>query len=381
MSDASAAFSTGHIKLVSRAAAKEGAQASNELALNEVAPLLEQVRQQFPDLLWTPRIQFAGLIDVPDDKGLTKAQAPIFGFGVDLLGPDSVDRRIMQLERSIVRGRLPSARNEALISDGLANQLGIGPGATATLISTTMFGSMSTVNFTIAGTVNFGVRAMDRGAMIADLADLQVGLDMEDSAGEILGLFRDSLYHRAEADAVATAINARWTKGDEEFSPTALTMHGQPGASELMDYIGLVTGAAVVIFAVVMSVVLWNAGLIGGLRRYGEVGLRLAFGEDKGRLYRAMLIEAAAIGLFGSIVGTILALLPAYWLQVHGWDLGYLFANSSLMLSNVIRTEITPVAFVIGFVPGLIANVVGTAIAGVGIYKRQTATLMKELEA
>ena len=85
--------------------------------------------------------------------------------------------------------------------------------------------------------------------------------------------------------------------------------------------------------------------------------------------------------MFGSIVGTILALLPAYWLQVHGWDLGYLFANSSLMLSNVIRTEITPVAFVIGFVPGLLANVVGTAIAGIGIYKRQTATLMKELEA
>ena len=381
MSDASSAFSTGHLKLVSTAAAKEGEQASNELAMNNVAPLLEQVRQQFPQLLWTPRIRFAGLLDIPDDKGLTKAQAPIFGFGVDLLGPDSVDRRILRLEQSIVRGRLPSARNEVLISDGLANQLGIGPGATATLISTTMFGSMSTSNFTVAGTVNFGVRAMDRGAMIADITDLQAGLDMDDSAGEILGLFRDSLYHRAEADAVATSFNARWTKGDDEFSPTALTMHGQPGVSELMDYIDIVTGAIIAIFAIVMSIVLWNAGLIGGLRRYGEIGLRLAFGEDKGRLYRGMLIEAVVIGLFGSIVGTILALLPAYWLQVHGWDLGYLFANSSLMLSNVIRTEITPVAFVIGFIPGLLANVVGTAIAGIGIYKRQTATLMKELEA
>jgi putative ABC transport system permease protein len=381
MSDASAAFSTGHLKLVSRAAAKEGDQASNELALNRVAPLLEQVRQQFPQLLWTPRIRFAGLLDIPDDKGLTRAQAPIFGFGVDLLGTDSVDRRIMQLERSIVRGRLPSARNEVLISDGLANQLGIGPGAIATLISTTMFGSMSTSNFTVAGTVNFGIRAMDRGAMIADITDLQTGLDMEDSAGEILGLFRDSLYHRAEADAIAEAFNARWTKGDDEFLPTALTMHGQPGVSELMDYIGVVTGGIIAVFAIVMSIVLWNAGLIGGLRRYGEVGLRLAFGEDKGRLYRGMLIEAVAIGLFGSIVGTILALLPAYWLQVHGWDIGYLFANSSLMLNNVIRTEITPVAFVIGFIPGLVANVVGTAIAGIGIYKRQTATLMKELEA
>jgi putative ABC transport system permease protein len=48
MSDASSAFSTGHLKLVSRAAAKEGEQASNELAMNNVAPLLEQVRQQFP---------------------------------------------------------------------------------------------------------------------------------------------------------------------------------------------------------------------------------------------------------------------------------------------------------------------------------------------
>ena len=381
MSDASAAFSTGHLKVVSKAAAKEGDQASNELALNQIAVLLEQMRQQFPELLWTPRIRFAGLLDIPDDNGLTKAQAPIFGFGVDLLSPDSTDRRIMNLERSIVRGRLPSAPNEALISDGLANQLGIEPGATATLISTTMFGSMSTSNFTVAGTVNFGVRAMDRGAMIADISDLQRGLDMEDSAGEVLGLFRDSLYHRADADAVATAFNTRSTNGDDEFAPTALTMHGQPGASELMDYMDLVTGGIVAIFAIVMSIVLWNAGLIGGLRRYGEIGLRLAFGEDKGRLYRGMLIEAVAIGLFGSIVGTILALLPAYWLQVHGWDLGYLFANSSLMLNNVIRAEITPVAFVIGFIPGLLANVVGTAIAGIGIYKRQTATLMKELEA
>jgi hypothetical protein len=24
-----------------------------------------------------------GCLDIPDDKGLTKAQAPIFGFGVD----------------------------------------------------------------------------------------------------------------------------------------------------------------------------------------------------------------------------------------------------------------------------------------------------------
>jgi putative ABC transport system permease protein len=36
---------------------------------------------------------------------------------------------------------------------------------------------------------------------------------------------------------------------------------------------------------------------------------------------------------------------------------------------------------VIGFVPGLLATGLGTAISGMGVYKRQTAALMKELEA
>jgi putative ABC transport system permease protein len=381
MNDASAAFSSGHLKVASKAAAKEGEQASNELAISGVGGLLDEVRRQFPDLLWTPRIRFAGLLDVPDEQGRTKAQAPIFGFGVNLIAADSPDRQIMHLERSIVRGRLPASPHEILVSDGLAIQLGIAPGATATLISTTMFGSMATSNFTVAGTVNFGVRAMDRGAMIADIADIQLALDMEDSAGEVLGLFRNSRYDRGRADAVAAAFNAGVARDGDEFTPTMLTMHGQPGVTELVDYIQVVSSAGTVIFTIIMSIVLWNAGLIGGLRRYGEIGLRLAFGEDKGRLYRAMLVESLAIGLFGSIVGTALALVPAYWMQVKGLDMGYLFANSSLMLNSVIRTEITPATFVVGFVPGVIANVIGAAIAGVGIYKRQTASLMKELEA
>jgi putative ABC transport system permease protein len=389
MSDASAAFSTGHLKVTSRAAATEGEQASNELALSGVGSLVDELRRQFPEVIWTPRVRFAGLLDIPDQNGQTKAQAPVFGFGINLLAADSPDRKIMHLERAIVRGRLPSAAREILVSDSLARQLGVGPGATATLISTTLFGSMAVSNFTIAGTVDFGVRAMDRGAMLADLADIQSALDMDDSATEVLGLFGDSLYRRSAADAIAGSFNAPRSGGDE-FSPVMMTMHGQPGVAELLDYIEIVASAGTAIFTIVMSIVLWNAGLVGSLRRYGEIGLRLAFGEDKGQLYRAMLVESLAIGLFGSIVGTgggraapgrVLALAPSYWMQVHGLDMGYLFANSSLMVNNVIRTQITAASFAIGFVPGVLANLIGTAIAGVGIYKRQTATLMKELEA
>ena len=120
--------------------------------------------------------------------------------------------------------------------------------------------------------------------------------------------------------------------------------------------------------------------MIGSLRRYGEIGVRLAFGEDKAHLYRAMIVESLVIGLVGSVVGTALAMGPAYWLQSKGFDFSSLMPNSSLMINGVIRAQISAVSFFIGFLPGLLATGIGTAISGIGVYKRQTATLMKELE-
>jgi putative ABC transport system permease protein len=44
------------------------------------------------------------------------------------------------------------------------------------------------------------------------------------------------------------------------------------------------------------------------------------------------------------------------------------------------RSEITPRMYYIGFIPGVISMFIGSALAGTAIYKRQTATLFKELE-
>jgi putative ABC transport system permease protein len=380
MGESSAAFATGHLKVSSRAYARAGDAASNELAYVGVSSLLRELQTEAPELMWTPRIRFAGLIDVPDERGETRAQAPLVGLGIGLLGGDSVDRRLMKLDDSIVRGRLPSSPGEVVISDELARHLNIEPGATVTLISSTMHGGMATANFIVAGTVRFGIRSMDRGTMLADIADVQRALDMDDALGEMLGIFPDGVYRRDAATSIVERLNARWAAGDE-FAPTVAAMHQQPGTAEIMDYMELVSGAIVAIFTIVMSIVLWNAGLIASLRRYGEIGLRLAFGESQGHLYRALIVESLVIGLFGSIVGTMLGLVPAYWLQSTGFDVSSFMPNSSLVFNSVIRAHVTLTTFVIGFVPGLLATGLGTAISGMGVYKRQTATLMKELEA
>jgi len=50
------------------------------------------------------------------------------------------------------------------------------------------------------------------------------------------------------------------------------------------------------------------------------------------------------------------------------------------MMPASFHVKIVPQAYFIGFIPGLIASSVGTMLSGIGIYKRNTAVLFKELE-
>jgi putative ABC transport system permease protein len=158
------------------------------------------------------------------------------------------------------------------------------------------------------------------------------------------------------------------------------TLRTQSGLSDYLDYIGSFSAIILTIFVIAMSIVLWNAGLTGSLRRYGEIGLRLAIGEEAGHVYRSMIVESLLIGIAGSLVGTAIGLAIAYYLQVYGFDISSMMRSSTMMISDVIRAQVEPFTCVIGFLPGILATLLGTAMSGIGIFKRQTSQLFKELE-
>jgi putative ABC transport system permease protein len=379
--ESSASFESGHVKVMTRAYAAEADQAPNDLAYAGVAALLAGLRRDHPDLEWTPRIKFGGLIDIPDENGETRAQGPAAGMAIDLRSPESPERRLLKLDKAVVRGHLPEQPGEILVSDAFATRLGIGPGSTATLIGATMSGGMAVRNFTVAGTVRFGISALDRGAVVADIADIQGALDMADSAGEILGFFRDGFYRDREAVDLAADFNAAHAGETGDFAPEMVPLRSQRGLGQMIDLVTSVYSLMLVVFILVMSIVLWNAGLMGSLRRYGEFGIRLALGEDKGRLYRSLIVEGLAIGVVGSAAGTALGLALSFVLQNKGINIGSMMQNATIVMSDVIRARVTPASAVIGFGPGLAATFLGRVVSGLGIYKRQTARLAKEFES
>jgi putative ABC transport system permease protein len=67
-------------------------------------------------------------------------------------------------------------------------------------------------------------------------------------------------------------------------------------------------------------------------------------------------------------------------MQQKGLDFSGAMQNATMLLPGIFRSRITPEAWYIGFIPGIIATVLGTMLSGIGIYKRQTARLFKELQ-
>jgi putative ABC transport system permease protein len=371
----------GHLKVMTAGYSENMQQMPNDLALTDVSSLTGELRQKYEGVEWSPRIQFAGLADAPDENGETRTQGPAMGLGLDLLDPASPERERLNLEGSLVRGSMPDKPNEVLLSELFSRKLDVNPGDRITFIGSTMYGSMTIHDFIVSGTVSMGQEALDRGMIIADIGDVRIALDMENAAGEILGFFSEGFYNDEIALENAAEYNEAGDGNGNDLTPVmrSLSQQGTMGT-----YVGMTKSWSAMIsmvFILAMSLVLWNSGLLGGMRRYGEVGIRLAMGEDKGHTYRSMIYEALMIGLAGSVIGTVIGLFLAWLLQKYGIDISGIMQGSALMMPTVIRANINPVDYYLGFIPGLVSTVIGTMLSGIGIYKRQTARLFKELEA
>ncbi|HAR35570.1 MAG TPA: hypothetical protein DCR87_01435 [Acidobacteria bacterium] len=488
--DTSARYQTGHLKVMTRGYAEEAELLPNDLALTEISNLLARLRADYPDFIWTPRIRFSGLLDVPDEKGETRAQGPMTGLAVELLksadndtltrgstnlynyqkfqaGTEAVPRfsgpvetpanmgplensplvsladsstpsagqgkyiepgltpsedpagkapqnnsinshqidfsteppeiNILNLEKALLAGHLPQQPREILVPSELARLFNIKPGDRVTILSSTMTGALAIADFTVAGIIRFGITPLDKGLVIADLADIQQFLDMEDAASEIFGFFPNFLYQASSASRLAREFDQKMAEADleaqagsapaaptipdPELQPVMLTLGQQGGLADMIAVYDIYSFVLVAVFVAVMSIVLWNAGLMGSLRRYGEIGLRLAMGETRSHLYASLIGESVIIGLLGSALGTAFGLAISYYLQTYGINAEAFTKSSEMMMTNVIKAQVTWVSYVIGFIPGLLATVLGTAIAGLGVFRRRTATLMKEFEA
>ena len=246
-----------------------------------------------------------------------------------------------------------------------------------------MDNAFTTYNFTVIGTFNLRKGQTDRQMMLVDISGAREALDMDNAASAIFGFMHDLYYDDKTAVELRTKYNNLESDSLDIFSPFMLALRDGNQMGTMVDMSNAMLAIMGSVFLVIVMVVLWNMGLMNGLRRYGEVGLRLAIGEPKGHVYRSLIMEAVIIGLFGTVIGTGLGLSLTYYVQEYGIDYSKgieALSNSSMVMPNIFYAKVTPDLFYIGFFPGVLATVFGTMLAGLAIYKREMSQLFKELE-
>ena len=228
--------------------AKNKHQVPNDLALIEVGDLINTLHDDYPNMKFVPRINFGGLLDSPDENGETKKQGVVAGMAADILSEDTKEIDRLNIRKSLRKGRLPEKSNEILLSDEFATKLEVEPGNQVTLITSTMYGGMSIQNFTVAGTIEFGVQVMDRGGMIADITGIQNAMDMDDACGEVLGFLDLPNYDDEIAQNVENIFNDKYSDPNDEFSPVMIRLKNDSVMSGYFDYIDSFVGIIITVF-------------------------------------------------------------------------------------------------------------------------------------
>jgi putative ABC transport system permease protein len=389
MIDMTANLDSGHLRLVNKSFHDEEHLRPLDRALANQKKTHDWLVKYSPkDVNWVPRIRWGAILDVPDEQGETRSQTPVVGMAMDLKSPDSKEIERLRLKSSLIEGVLPKSFNEMLMGFQLAEVLKVSVGQSIALMGQSFDGGLVADNYTVSGLVRFGVTAMDKKMVLIDLTSAQNTFYMEDMVTDWLGYFPTGtsadryeevkLGMRNSIEDWMRSPPKDWAKDD---LPIILSIRDQQNIGAIMDKFIIIKGFVVGIFTFLMILVLWNAGILSGIHRYGEMGLRLAFGEPHWKLVLTLAIEGLWIGVLGSIAGSIFGGSFAWYLQEVGLNMGDAFAQSGLMINDVVRARVTVGGFIQGIVPGIFASVAGTLVASMTIFKRSEANLFRELEA
>ena len=389
MIDISAHLDTGHLRFVNKPFYDEEHLVPLDRALAGQKETLQWLQKNGdPRIEWSPRIRWGAIMDVPDEKGETRSQTPVVGMAIDLLDRDSPERKRLDLEKSVIDGVIPSRAGEMLVGYKLAEALGLQLGDTVTLLGQNFDGGMATDNYQAVGFVRFGLAALDKKMALIDLADAQQTFYMEDMVTDFLGFlpkdvgYKEYGHLKREIEYQLPAFKQNppkeWASDDD---PIILSVLDQRNLRELAVKFELVDDVVIGVFTFLMVLVLWNAGLLNGVHRYGEMGLLLAMGETHKKLIALMAMEAFMVGVLGSAFGCLVGGGLVYYLQEVGISTHGIFETSGLMMSDTIRARVSLDAFVFAVIPGVTASVVGNLIANLAIFQRSEANLFRELEA
>jgi putative ABC transport system permease protein len=281
----------GHIQVVRLGFNRAGAANPFAYIIPRSAPERQTIEKTPGVKLVAPRLSVTGLISHGDTT---------VAFIADGVDPGK-EAELSKAFRIVKGHNLSSAQGlEVVLGRGLARNLGVEPGATVALLSTTASGGVNAVEAKVAGLFISASQAYDDSAL-----RLPIGLAQSLLRVDGAHMWLVLLEKTERTDSYLTQFRERfpvksnhlefvpWYERADFYNKTVALFSTQMGV--LRAIIGII---------IVLSIS--NILVMNVLERTGEIGTLLAVGFKRSKVMQLFVVEGVMLGLIGGAAGVLI---------------------------------------------------------------------------
>ncbi|MFW6094470.1 MAG: ABC transporter permease [Pseudomonadota bacterium] len=260
----------------------------------------------------------------PRVEAFALASAGDRSFGARVLGIEPASHgRVVRFHEQILRGRHLEGSGEAVLGDALARNLGVGLGEEVVVLGSARQGGVAALVLDVVGLFRTGMAELDRGLMLAPLADTQEAFALPDQVHTLVIRAASLNAVPGTVARLRSRLPDRWPAGEDG---EAVQIRGWSEVlPELRQAIALDWVSAALLYWIVMILVAFsvaNTFIMAVFERTREFGMLLAIGMRPVRIVTMLQWEALLMWALGSAVGLALASALTGWLAHVGVYLG-----------------------------------------------------------
>lgn len=301
----------------------------------------------------------------------TMIQSPTTGSGVKVTGiiPED-EKQVTNLYNKLIEGSWfeEGTRNPMVIGKKLADKLKVRLKSKLVITFQDMEGNLTGAAFKVAGIFETSNTVYDENSVFVSKSDLsRILLLDEDACHEIAILLSQNELLQAADTTIQTKLPGLDVKTWREIMPEVSLVES---SFDITMYIFI----GIILLALLFGII--NTMLMAVLERTKELGMLMAIGMNKFRVFTMILLETVMLSLFGGLCGILLGWALNLWFGVKGIDLGaWSAAYKSMGYDTLVYTKLS---LGISFEIALMVIITGFIAA---IYPAMKALKLKPAEA
>lgn len=352
---------SGHLQVYKAGYFDAGTRSPERYLISDPDSIKEQVIKEtgvekFDSIM--ARLNFSGLLN----NG--RSDLPIIGEGVE---PDREAKLGSSL--SITAGRQLANEDTfgVMLGRGVANALKLEPGDYVTLLSNTLEGALSSLDFKVIGVFQSFSNDYDARAIKIPLVAAQELLGTQGVNALVV-----SLKNTADTDPVADRLTRQldplglevktWVELNDFYEKTVELYKGQFGVLQV-----------IILIMVILSVA--NSINMNIFERVGEFGTMMALGNRSDHVFKLILSEGILLGLIGSSLGVSVGIILALIISAIGIPMP---PPPNANIGYIAQIQIVPSILVLSFMIGLVAATLASILPARHVSRIQVVEALRQ---